>query len=72
VFYVRTKHVVVDYHFVRERVARKQLDIWFISTHDQMRMDSQNRLSVKLLMFQSNLNLSRLKLRDGVREKNLL
>jgi hypothetical protein len=26
----------VDYHFVRERVARKQLEIRFISTNDQV------------------------------------
>jgi hypothetical protein len=32
VFYARTKHIEVDYHFVRERVARKLLDIKFISS----------------------------------------
>jgi hypothetical protein len=36
VFHPRTKHIEVVYHFVRERVARKQLDIRFISTHDQV------------------------------------
>jgi hypothetical protein len=27
VFHTRTKHIEIDYHFMRERVARKQLDI---------------------------------------------
>jgi hypothetical protein len=30
------KHIEVDYHFVRERVAQKALDIRFISTNDQL------------------------------------
>jgi hypothetical protein len=30
------KHVKVDYHFVREYVAKGLLDIRFISTHDQV------------------------------------
>jgi hypothetical protein len=34
--HVRTKYIEVDYHFVRERVARKQLEICFISTNDQI------------------------------------
>jgi hypothetical protein len=34
VFHARTKHSEVDYHFVRERVARKQLNIRFISSED--------------------------------------
>jgi hypothetical protein len=36
VFHARTKHIEVDYHFVRERVTRKQLEIRFISTNDQV------------------------------------
>jgi hypothetical protein len=30
------KHVEVDYHFVRERVASKRLDVRIISTNDQI------------------------------------
>jgi hypothetical protein len=36
VFDARTKHIEVDYHFVRERVAHKLLDIRFISSGDQV------------------------------------
>ncbi|KAL5725454.1 hypothetical protein ACHQM5_008596 [Ranunculus cassubicifolius] len=32
----RTKHVQIDYHFVRERVARKLLKIVYISTRHQL------------------------------------
>jgi histone deacetylase 1/2 len=36
VFHARTKHIEVDFHFVRERVSRKQLQIRFISSKDQL------------------------------------
>jgi histone deacetylase 1/2 len=36
VFHARTKHIEVDFHFVRERVARRLLDIEYISTKDQV------------------------------------
>ena len=36
VFHARTKHVEVDFHFVRERVASGQLCVQFISTADQI------------------------------------
>jgi histone deacetylase 1/2 len=29
-FHAKTKHIEVDYHFVRERVANKLLDIQFV------------------------------------------
>jgi hypothetical protein len=35
-FHSRTKHIEVDYHFVRERVVRGDLSLMFISTDDQL------------------------------------
>lgn len=36
VFHARTKHVEVDFHFVREKVAQGRLQVKFISAHDQI------------------------------------
>ncbi|KAJ8767200.1 hypothetical protein K2173_013597 [Erythroxylum novogranatense] len=36
VFHARTKHIEVDFHFVRERVTQKALEIRFISSKDQV------------------------------------
>jgi len=36
IFHARTKHVEVDYHFVRERVAKKKILIRFIPSRDQL------------------------------------
>ncbi|XP_019189150.1 PREDICTED: uncharacterized protein LOC109183501 [Ipomoea nil] len=36
VFHVRTKHVEIDYHFVHDKVSKKDLLVHFISTKDQL------------------------------------
>jgi hypothetical protein len=58
-FHTRMKHVEVDYHFVREQVAARQLDIRFISMND---LDSftKSLRACKLENFRHNLNLTKL------------
>ena len=36
VFHARTKHIEVDYHFVREKVLQKDLQVKYIATGDQL------------------------------------
>jgi hypothetical protein len=60
VFYARTKHIEIDYHFVRERVAENHLAIKFISSKDQIADGFTKALPIKNLdEFKRNLNLSR-------------
>jgi hypothetical protein len=59
IFHARTKHIEIDYHFIRERVANKQLSIKFISNKDQVADGFTKSLPVKDLdEFKRNLNLS--------------
>jgi hypothetical protein len=53
--------VKVDFHFVRERVANKLLDVRLISTDDQV-VDGFTKLLMtkKLVLFRNNLNLIKL------------
>jgi hypothetical protein len=58
VFHGRTKHVEVDYHFIRERVFCKLLIIDFVSSKDQVADGFTKALSVRLLKnFKNNLKL---------------
>jgi hypothetical protein len=58
VFHARTKHVEIDFNFVREKVASQALKVCFIPSHDQIedvltkpivstRFNSQSLLQVK-------------------------
>jgi histone deacetylase 1/2 len=58
IFHARTKHIEIDFHFVRERVAQKLLDIGFISTGDQLADGFKKPMSTtKMKVFRFNLNL---------------
>jgi hypothetical protein len=59
VFHARTKHIEIDFHFVRERVAGKLLELKFISSKDQLADGFIKALPVKTFdEFKRNLNLS--------------
>jgi hypothetical protein len=58
VFHRRSKHVEVDYHFVRERVATHQLEVRPISTKDQVADIMTKALpTTSFSKFRANLNL---------------
>lgn len=58
IFHAWAKHIEIDFHFVREWVTRKQLQVQLISTKDQIADGFTNTLPVgKLEDFKGNLNL---------------
>ena len=58
VFHARTKHIEIDFHFVRERVAACELEVRFISTDDQL-ADVFTKPATRQMLdrFRTNLNL---------------
>jgi hypothetical protein len=68
-FHGHTKHIEMDFHFVCEHVACRQLDVRFISSVDQLVDGFTKSLPVaKLDLFHHNLNLIKLWLRESVRD----
>ena len=68
VFHACTKHIEVDFHFVRERVLRKDLAVKFVSTLDQLAdIFSKSLPTHSLLDLHSNLMVTvrPLKLEEG-------
>jgi hypothetical protein len=58
VFHARAKHIEIDFHFVREKVAKRQLEIRFVSTKDQVADGFTKALGTRMFeKFRSNLNL---------------
>ena len=58
VFHARTKHIEIDFHFVRERVAQKLLQIRCIASKDQLADGFTKPVTAtQLARFRSNLNL---------------
>lgn len=70
VFHAWTKHIEIDYHFVRERVTRKALDIKFVSSGDQLVDVLTNPLPTQLFIQfqkQSQHSFTTSRLRESVK-----
>jgi hypothetical protein len=56
VFHARTKHIEIDFHFVREHVAEGALQVKFISSSDQLAdvfTKTKHTADVRLIQVQS-------------------
>ncbi|CAL8131835.1 unnamed protein product [Prunus armeniaca] len=68
IFHARTRHIEIDYHFVRELVARKALHTLYVpSSHqlDDIFTNGLNRDRFSLLKSKLNLCVAPLRLREG-------
>lgn len=57
-FHAGTKHIEVDYHFVQKKMNLGALEVWFVSTKDQIaNVFTKPETKQKLEQINSNLNL---------------
>jgi hypothetical protein len=58
VFHGRMKHIEFDYHFMRDQVMKRLMDVRFVSTDDQITDGFTKSLPVHQFQeFRRNLNL---------------
>ena len=70
IFHARTKHIEVDFHFVREKVSMGALDVRFVSTRDQV-ADGFTKPATRDMLdrLRGNLNLVTVKI-EGECKRN--
>ncbi|GJV76185.1 putative ribonuclease H-like domain-containing protein, partial [Tanacetum coccineum] len=70
VFHAKTKHIEVDFHFVKEKVAMGALDVWFISSNDQV-ADGLTKPTTRSMLekLRYNLNLVTVKIEGECEDK---
>jgi hypothetical protein len=62
IFHGRMKQVEIDYHFIRDCILHKFLEVWFISIEDQVADDFTKAIPQgRLMEFQRNLNQLQIK-----------
>jgi hypothetical protein len=68
-YHARTKHIEIDFHFVRDKVAEKTLVVRFLSSKDQIAdVLTKPLVSTRFCLLRSNLNVhSTLRLRGHIR-----
>lgn len=56
IFHGPTKHVEIDFHFIREKVVRKDIQLQFLSTvHQLADLFTKSLTTARLLLLQSKL-----------------
>ncbi|KAH7404373.1 hypothetical protein KP509_15G022400 [Ceratopteris richardii] len=64
VFHARTKHIEIEYHFLREKVMEKEIEVEYISTKDQLADIMTKSLD--------GVKTNRFKSMTGVKEKKMI